>query len=239
MKVVQRCLLALSCVASVMLSPMTPVAAATAPAAAPLPSWDRTVFRPTGAVTTTRVSGRGGFTDIITTPTPDFLFRLRARERSDEPCDNRARFFHERPQSPRVPTRIAHYERRSSRKCASGAWGNANSELSAVVAGGGYRHSDGRVRVMAGVRVCMNRQRTRVKGIKVYGASINNDGDVRRDSAYSDHFSRSNCHTWERARMCPAQQVATGVHFNYSGRSLVGIALECQAVRTVQLATRD
>lgn len=218
---------------------MASVATAAAPAPDPLPSWDRTVFRPTGAVTTTLISGRGGVTDIITTPTPDFLYQLRARERGDEPCDNRARFFHERPESPRVPTRIAHYERRSSRKCASGEWGNSGSELRASVAGGGYRHSDGRVRVVAGVRVCMNKQRTRVKGIKVYGASINNDGDVRRDSAYNNQFSRPNCSTWERTRMCPSEQVATGVHFNYSGRSLVGVALECQAVRTVQLATRD
>lgn len=240
MKVAHRCLLALSCIASVAFSPVSAgTASAAAPAAEPLPSWDRTVFRPTGPVTTTRISGRGGVTDIRTSPTPDFLYRIIGRERSDAPCHNMARFFHERPLSPRNPVRTAHYETVGSARCADGQWGRSPSERIAGVPGGGYRHDDGRIRVAAGVRVCLNNQRSRVKGIKVYGASIDNDGNVRRDSAYNGQFARSNCKRWERTRMCPTDQVATGIQFNYAGESLVGIALQCQAVRTVQLVTRD
>lgn len=235
MNVARRCLLALSCLTTLTLSPTAAVAASPAP----LPSWDRTVFRPTGGVTTTRVSGRAGVVELATTPQADFLVRFRGRERNDDPCQNQAEFFHERALSPRVTTRIPQWKTDWTNRCGRGLSASQNSEREALPAGGAFRQQDGTLRVIAGVRVCMNRKRTRVKGIRVYGASINSAGGVSRDSLYNGEYRRSRCSSWESARMCPNGQVATAAQFNYDRTSLVGIALQCQAVTTVQLATRD
>lgn len=197
------------------------------------------MFRPSGDVTTTRVSGRAGVVELAISPEPDFLVRLRGRERNDDPCQNQAEFFYERALSPRVPTRVSKWNTDWTHRCGSGLSASRNSQRDALPAGGGFRQQDGTLRVIAGVRVCMNRKRTRVKGIRVYGASINNAGSVSRDSLYNGEYRRSRCSSWEPARMCPNGQVATAVQFNYDRTSLVGIALQCQAVTTAQLSTRD
>lgn len=85
----------------------------------------------------------------------------------------------------------------------------------------------------------MNSARTRVKGVRLFGANISATGQVTHSSAYDGEFERPNCSgTWETARRCPSDQVATAARFHYSGGALTGIALECQRVEVRTLATR-
>lgn len=235
--VFRACLIAACC-----LAPIAPSNVALAASPAALPSWDRTVFRPTGAVRNTLISGKAATPVDASTSAPDFLTSLQGFEHSDRPCQSAAYFNYERALSPRVPTRVADSSKRAQRRCGYSRAGRPSTSRYAAPPSTGRRLQDGTLRVIAGVRVCMNRQRTRVKGIKAYGASIDNDGRVTRDSAYNGSFARPNCARWESPRLCPSQQVATGVQFHYtsgSNASLVGIALQCQAVTTVQLSALD
>lgn len=102
-----------------------------------------------------------------------------------------------------------------------------------------------------GIRVCMNKQETRVKGFQVRGKRIDADGhpvdldsgkptqgqaggsDVGMHIITEPKDTRSHCKNWKRWVECPRHnQVATSViaHFEAGNtpRSLTGVALECR-----------
>ena len=62
------------------------------------------------------------------------------------------------------------------------------------------------------VQVCNNRRNSnyRLKGIRLWGARINDDGTLTTDHN-SDTESHSNCSDWAPRRACPSNQLATGV----------------------------
>ncbi|GAB5534518.1 MAG: hypothetical protein Rubg2KO_07670 [Rubricoccaceae bacterium] len=87
-----------------------------------------------------------------------------------------------------------------------------------------------------GVRTCHNRAGTRVKGVRLFGSTINQDNDreVRRDPALKRDFERTNCNTWQTVRKCPAGEVVVGIDIHTSGTSITGLAPKCATVSVVQ-----
>ena len=109
---------------------------------------------------------------------------------------------------------------------------------------------------VSGVRVCMNKKGTRVKGMQLRGKKITDDGKVAeltpdlivKAAKYSPIIysisdptqpedTRTNCNEdeWQKWVECPrSNQIATGavVHFEAGDnpRSLTGIALQCRHV---------
>lgn len=108
---------------------------------------------------------------------------------------------------------------------------------------------------VTGIRVCMNNDRTRVKGFGLRGKKIDDGGnlvDLTQDPSSptpgggGEHSystvteptdKRTNCDDkagWMRWVECPAGQVATAVVAHYEGgdtpRSLTGVALQCRSV---------
>jgi hypothetical protein len=101
------------------------------------------------------------------------------------------------------------------------------------------------------VRVCMNKDNERVKGIQIRGRQIDADGNVSDlPSRYPDSSGttglsalvdlnapsdqRPHCDGWKKWVECPTGQIATAItaHFGAGStpRSLTGIALQCRAV---------
>jgi hypothetical protein len=101
------------------------------------------------------------------------------------------------------------------------------------------------------VRVCMNKDNDRVKGIQIRGRLIDANGNVSDlpsrypDSSGSTGMSalvdlnapadqRPNCDSWKKWVECPTGQIATAItaHFGAGStpRSLTGIGLQCRAV---------
>ncbi len=208
---------------------------AMAPAADPVPEWDRIVFRPTGTITTTGVSGKAGSVNIARRTRHDFLAAIGLSETKDKPVYMIAALGHERALSPRVPDRVFN----SGQVIVGKKPDSSRSRKFAKVPSALARLDNGTMRVIAGVRVCMNKKRTRVKGIKVYGASIDPSGAVTRGSEFNGGFQRPNCTSpWHPRKMCPTNQVATGLEFHTKSGILTGIALQCQRVTTATLVTR-
>jgi len=109
---------------------------------------------------------------------------------------------------------------------------------------------------MTGLRVCMNGQNTRVKGLQIRGKRIGDDGALveldpdpvpipgtkgnRRVSIVTEpRDDRPNCGRdgWQRWVECPQpDQVVTAIvaHFDNQGapRSLTGIGLQCRQIGT-------
>ena len=87
-----------------------------------------------------------------------------------------------------------------------------------------------------GIRTCLNNAGTRVKGVRLFGSTINQDDDreVRRDPALKRDFERPNCNTWQTVRKCPAREVMVGIDIHHDGSSISGLAPKCAAVTVVQ-----
>lgn len=104
---------------------------------------------------------------------------------------------------------------------------------------------------VSGIRVCMNNDRTRVKGFQIRGRQITSDGrvleldagepvsgqaggsDVGLHLITMPRQGRSHCDEWMGWASCPQDgQIATGLvaHFEAGNepRSLTGIALQCR-----------
>ena len=102
-----------------------------------------------------------------------------------------------------------------------------------------------------GIRVCMNKKETRVKGLQIRGKRIDENGhpvdlesgeptqgqaggsDVGLHVITEPRDTRTNCKNWKRWVECPRHnQIATAViaHFEAGNtpRSLTGVALECR-----------
>ncbi len=110
---------------------------------------------------------------------------------------------------------------------------------------------------VTGVRVCMNNDKSRVKGFKLRGRKIDNAGqlvalaggvagsgtaggsEVTTHVITEPYAVRTNCDEkggWMSWAECPAGKVATAARLHYGSgsqpRSLVGIALQCRSVTT-------
>jgi hypothetical protein len=87
---------------------------------------------------------------------------------------------------------------------------------------------------ISGLRVCTNRDGSRVKGIQVRGRSVSTAGYVGESTAVPEPEGRANCSVWRRWVNCPEDHVATGVVVQLEAgnepRSIVGMALKCRRV---------
>lgn len=83
-----------------------------------------------------------------------------------------------------------------------------------------------------GLAVCLNNNETRLKGVRVYGSTLQPDGTFRRDPALQDEtFKRSNCSKWQTPQLCPAGELVVGVNVRSSDDGVVGLALQCMQVK--------
>lgn len=99
-----------------------------------------------------------------------------------------------------------------------------NGDTKTVVFDGNPRH------YLRGIAVCTNNDNNhRLKGIRIYPASVDTDGNVNNLSS-QESASRTNCATWHAAVYCPNGQVASGIAVKHSDREVTGIALRCRRV---------
>lgn len=111
--------------------------------------------------------------------------------------------------------------------------------------------SYGKRSFVTGVRVCMNNDNTRVKGIQIRGGTVTDEGrlralerkvegqssgGLRRVAPEEPQDERPNCNdNWKRWALCPGDNhIATTVELHFEAgkepRSLTGIALKCRHV---------
>lgn len=108
---------------------------------------------------------------------------------------------------------------------------------------------------ISGVRVCMNKQKDRVKGLQIQGRTISiygtihpverKDQDKKGDNVpLQPKDERPNCDDWKNWASCPGEhQIATGVILHFGAgkppRSLVGIGLQCRTVYVPEPAQEE
>ncbi|GKS65815.1 hypothetical protein YTPLAS72_31190 [Nitrospira sp.] len=113
---------------------------------------------------------------------------------------------------------------------------------------------------VTGVRVCMNGDDTRVKGIQIRGGTITDHAQLGKlDRQYGDQKAgnishllpeepkdeRPNCNSnWKRWALCPNEnQIATAVVLHFEAgkepRSLTGIGLKCRNIGGVYVPQSD
>jgi hypothetical protein len=137
-------------------------------------------------------------------------------EERDAPCEIRAhaRFMNARNNTPAIV---------AADRCKSQG-GNRDTEKDAGFTGTGSSY-------VSGLRVCLNRDGDRIKGIEVRGRIVNDDGTVVDDPNFK-RAERTNCASWKRWVNCPANQIATGVIVTYGPgdrpRSAIGLGLICR-----------
>lgn len=115
--------------------------------------------------------------------------------------------------------------------------------------------SYGKRSFVTGVRVCMNNDNTRVKGLQVRGVTIaesgrlgdlegkvtgQSTGGLQSIPPEKPQDERANCNNnWKRWALCPAgNQIVTAVVLHFEAgkepRSLTGIGLKCRAVESTE-----
>jgi hypothetical protein len=87
-----------------------------------------------------------------------------------------------------------------------------------------------------GLRACLNRGGDRVKGVRLFGSTINQDNarEVRRDPALLRDFERTNCNEWKATQMCNSGEVVVGLDIHHTDHEIRGFAPKCASV-TVRL----
>jgi hypothetical protein len=82
-----------------------------------------------------------------------------------------------------------------------------------------------------GVSVCTSGDIPQVRGIRVFAATVDDDGTVGTAAQSTESLTLGGCSNWQPPRYCPKSQIAVGVksYFTASG-GFTGIALQCKAV---------
>ncbi len=137
------------------------------------------------------------------------------RERNDRPCWLRVDFRTHRPDVQRTSQTFD--------RCGGAASGGRSVRIGDV---------SSEFRMVSGLVVCQRRQNERLKGIRVYGATVTPTLGVRHDDALTDVRERANCNDWRPRVSCPANQVGKAllVHFRSTPGApdeIVGLALRC------------
>ncbi len=85
----------------------------------------------------------------------------------------------------------------------------------------------GAERVITSIQVCLNNDK--IKGVRVWGADFDAQGNPRRDDAIHSEFKRPNCgnNGWQQRRTCPGNQVAVGARFESGAKGFSGLSLIC------------
>lgn len=198
----------------------------------------------TGNVSDTPVSGKSGktFTTAGADSATHAMYGISSKERSDEPCLVTIKKEHVNDSKDDTS--------QSEDRC--GSKGATSSEIGVEYGDGG---AHGTRAFVTGVKVCMNKDRTRVKGFRLRGMKIDEAGRLvalqggvagsgtaggseQTMHVITEPFTeRTNCddkNGWMAWAECDSGQVATAatLHFASSAEpgSLSGIALRCRAV---------
>jgi len=83
-----------------------------------------------------------------------------------------------------------------------------------------------------GVRACLNSRGDRIKGVRLLGSTVNQDGagEVRRDFGLMRDFERTNCNEWKTIRKCDTGEAIVGLDIHHSDGEIHGLAPKCAAV---------
>jgi hypothetical protein len=201
-------------------------------------------YRLSDTIKTTKTSGKNNvdssaighqFRAKNTGPIPfGAVYEIQMAEKSDSPCFLQTRSRHLNMQSHTVTmptggkqTILDPGPKEDQLKGCGGTSGNASSlkTLSFDLSHNSY---------ISGIRVCLNSNGTRVKGLRVYGRQLNRSTGNLVDLPYKEWF-RPNCTNWRKAHMCPEGQIASAVIAKYEGpqvtnRAISGLALQCRSV---------
>lgn len=160
-----------------------------------------------GTTTTARAGNAGGQSTVEKVPQNSFLYAINGYEKGDKPC----RFNLDGWTGP-LPVRVSE----SFGLCqTTSSWKKAELNKSQRQA-------------VTGLKVCLNKAGTRVKGVKLYSGSPNAQGAFSSSSA-SATYSRSNCKTWSNKVSCPVGKAAVGVKFFHDGDAVSGMSLVCSS----------
>lgn len=201
------------------------------------PVFSGTTVSLTGSVTPTEISGFGGTPFNLGSPeSTHAVYGLWSIERNDKPCYIGAL------------TEDVNNSKDTSNEIKNLCGNNPTSDEMKVQFGG-IKFAD-RTFVRA-LRVCMNNDNTRLKGLQVRGSKIDDNGNVSDlparypESSGSSGLTplvdlnapsdqRPNCDGWKKWVECPQGQIATAITAHFSAgtspRSVTGIALQCRAV---------
>lgn len=163
-----------------------------------------------GNKTTTALSGNAG--TIKTTkllPNNSFLYSISGYEKSDKPC----RFNLDGWYGPQKVRQSTTYPLCST----SSGWKKA--ELNRT-----------QRKTVRALKVCLNNNGSKVKGVKLYASVPNNQGVFSPNSATAQ-YQRSNCNNWGATVSCPSGQAAVGVRFESQNGSVRGMRLVCSQSR--------
>jgi hypothetical protein len=215
----------------------------------PAPS---TLIIETGSASTLGVSGVA--TDDVTTRMPGnnaILWGLHLDEKSDAPCDLDL-FWWRKDTSTRTQglykTRFQLCgERNSSNGFVGVGWPPGAplvTDSNGIPTGDPHRVAGSSTYLAAhGLRACLNRRGDRVKGVRLFGSTVNQDGagEARRDVGLKRDFERTNCNEWKVARRCPEGEVMVGVDIHHTDTEIHGLAPKCASVtvREVMIARPD
>jgi hypothetical protein len=191
----------------------------------------------TGTVTPTEISGFAGTAFTLGDPEGTrAVYGLWSVERNDKPCH--------------IATMTENVNDSGDESGAIKSLCGANPTSSEMKVQFGEIKFAKRTFVRA-LRVCMNNDNTRVKGLQIRGREIDDNGNVSDlparypDSALASGLSalvdlnapndeRPNCKDWKKWAECPEGHIATAAaaHFGAGSnpRSVIGIALQCRLV---------
>lgn len=87
-----------------------------------------------------------------------------------------------------------------------------------------------------GIQVCTNKKRnsakTRLKGVKLFGAVVDDDGDVTKKKITAT-YKQAHCQEWHKVVRCGKDRIAYGFEFHAGDKGINGIALRCYKIKDV------
>lgn len=166
--------------------------------------------------TNTNVSGVTGAkttVEITSTPEASAMRGIEIAEKSDDPCDVTSLGGLLNDPSEGDLAEFTH-------KCDGYAGGERRASFT------------GRTFV-SGLRVCLDRDHEKVKGVELKGRLANADGSLSAASGRPS-LERTNCRDWMDWAECAGGEIATGFNLHFEGgsgrRSLKGIGLVCRTL---------
>lgn len=133
------------------------------------------------------------------------MWKIEGREKSDNPA---------------LIAWDRHLNNFDTKKYVQNSWASSANSPKTI----GFDDSDTYIR---GVAVCLNKSKTKLKGVKIWGAKVNRNNGVLNTISTPKKWERTNCKHWGEAKYCPGGKIATGP--SGAGRA-IGIALECRKV---------
>lgn len=196
----------------------------------------------TGTPHTLSVSGLAGNTVTTRMPGNDaILWGLHLDEKGDVPCDLELFWWRQNTRSDLTQGLFKTRFRTCGDATSSNGWaaiGHTESMIwldSDGVPTGDPHEVDGAPDTFLaahGLRACLNRRGDRIKGVRLFGSTVNQDGEgeARRDPALQSEFERTNCNEWKPMRRCPVGEVMVGVDIHTTGDEIHGLAPKCASV---------